>query len=347
MRLPCWPFEVEGQGLQPPTSEPVQEAAKEPPAPPTPTPPPVPPPVPPAVPVPVPVPHPPIPMPPPRSALPSSLPQNEEARYDIQYGILGSVGALSISVGGVTGAADGSEVINVHGAGEGAILGMGGTQRHIDAEFDPRALGSRRWTVIRLKSGQRLDEGTSDAATPGAGGAVILERHVPGQPPSRQTVTFAVPTSDPLGVLWRLRTAPPDVGQTTTLQLLDGQALWRVLVTTTAAGAPPPDSDLSAIRLEGELSPIFFDGRPDPDRPTRRFTLWLSGKTSHLPLRLEVPFGPSDIVMTLAEARIRKGRQPPDNPGVRSPAAPRPPSTTELGRRPDQVGTPVPGARSL
>ena len=279
--------------------------------------------------------------------MPLSLPLYEEARYDIQYGLLGSVGQLGFSVGGLTTGPDGSEMVNVHGAGAGAVWGLGGMERRIDAEFDPRVLGSRRWTIVRIKSGQHAGEGTIDTAASGDRGATLLERKAPGEPPSRQTVMFAVPTSDPLGILWRLRTAPPALGHTETLQLLDGLLLWRVRVTTTATDAAAPESDLSAIRLEGEVAPILFDGQVDPDRPTRRFTLWLSDKTNHLPMRLEVPFGPSDVIMTLAEVRKLA---PPRQPGAHDAGiliAPGPPSTDRLGPKPAQVGAPVPGARSL
>ena len=113
----------------------------------------------------------------------------------------------------------------------------------------------------------------------------------------------AIPTSDPLGLLWRLRTAPPDPGKTEVLHLLDGLTLWRVQITAGTARDILPDGNRTAIRLEGQLAPIFFDGRPDPDRPSRRFTLWLSDASDHLPLRLEVPLGLADVVMTLAEER--------------------------------------------
>ena len=41
----------------------------------------------------------------------------------------------------------------------------------------------------------------------------------------------------------------------------------------------------------------------DPERPTRTFTLWLSDGAGHLPLRLEVPIGLGDVVITLTGSR--------------------------------------------
>jgi hypothetical protein len=306
MRLACWPFEVEGQGAPP---------AEDPPA---------------ASPLAgdqglAPTPANPIPAPPPRPAVPT--PSFEEARYDIRYGILGSVGSLRFSAGGATETADGASVVKIEGSGQGAVLGLGGIQRRIDAEFDPGALASRRWTILRRRDGQKESEGTLDTGSRGAGDTLLLERVKPGEPPSRQTIAFTVPTSDPLGVLWRLRTAPPPAGHSETLQLLDGLALWRVRVTTAKRGELLPEVDVPAIRLDGEMAPIFYDGRPDPDRPARRFTLWLSHTADHLPLRLEVPVGWADVVMTLAETRkVRR---------------------TPVEQAPAQLTGPVPGARNL
>jgi hypothetical protein len=308
-RLACWPFEVEGQGLEQtePTAETpsVIEADKSR--------------------APATLPAKPVPPPLPRVLpVPPTLPLFEEARYDVRYGIFGSVGELKFSVRGVASAPDGSRFVPLRGSGEGAVLGLGSIRRGIDADFDPLALGSFRWTVRRHRSGEPPAAGIVDRVTRDGGGALLLERLTPGQPPSRQKLTFAIPTSDALGLLWRLRTAPPPAGRTETLQLLDGLALWRIRVTTALAREILPDADAPAIRLDGELAPIFYDGLPDPDRPTRRFTLWLSEKGNHLPLRLEVPIGPADVVMTLIEAR-------------------------HLGPAPsaDQLIGPVPGARIL
>jgi hypothetical protein len=135
-------------------------------------------------------------------------------------------------------------------------------------------------------------------------------------------VTFQTPTNDPLGLLWRLRTIPPGAGKSETHQLLDGLQLWRVDVTAARAAEILSDGE-TAIRLDGTLAPIIFDGHPDPERPTRTFSLWLSDAPGHLPLRLEVPVGLGDVVITLTGSR-----------------------KLASGRR-DQVGAPVPGARSL
>lgn len=306
MRLACWPFEVEGQGADQGSGQAPQDDALRfrPPA------------IringqvvgaPPAV--------PPDPPPPPRlSTLPASLPLFHQARYDIRYGMLGSVGTLTFSVGGVAERPDGSRLVKVEGAGAGAVLGLGAIARKIEADFDPVTLQSRRWSIVRLRNGQPDHQGIRDTGSRDAAGALLLERTRPGEPPSRETLNVnvpAIPTSDPLGLLWRLRTAPPNPGKTEVLHLLDGLALWRVQITAGTARDILPDGNRTAIRLEGQLAPIFFDGRPDPDRPSRRFTLWLSDASDHLPLRLEVPVGLADVVMTLAEERVLPRPLPP------------------------------------
>jgi hypothetical protein len=295
-RLACWPYEVEGH-------EPVAPAAIS-------APPPAPPPdsvasptaEPPSLPAAV-VPPPPPAVPPPKPRPPehprvAALPVQEEARYDVRYGLLGSVGEVMLSVGGIDAGADGTRVLKIRGVGQGAVLGLGSMRRRIESELDLSLLAPRRWTVVRQRPNDKDGGGTVDSGARGAGNAWTLERTNPGQAPAKQSVTFQAPTDDPLGLLWRLRTIPPGAGQSQTHQLLDGLQLWRVDVT--AAGAAEILSEReTAIRLDGTLSPIQYDGHPDPDRPTRTFTLWLSDGAGHLPLRLEVPVGLGDVVITL------------------------------------------------
>ena len=293
MRLACWPFEVEGQGdiATLPAAAAVSAVSSQPPSP-----------------------------PPPASAPPASLPRNEVARYDIRYGPFGSIGALSVSAGGLTTAGNGAAVVKLRGIGRGALLGLGGMQRRIEADFDSQTLGSRRWTVGRRKEGQRDDEETVDTGERNDRGETHLQRHKPGQPDETQAFKSSLPTSDPLGMIWRFRTAPPALGATDTMQVLDGLALWRVQATTVSQNDAVPDGAVGGIRLEGEIAPVHYDGSPDPERTGRRFRLWLDRQASHLPLRLEVPVGPLDLVMQLVDAK-------PMADG--------------------QVGTPAPGARSL
>ncbi len=239
---------------------------------------------------------------PPLKLLPASLPRHEQTRYDIRYGLLGSIGQLSLSAGGVTIEKDGSPIVKVHGVGKGAVLGFGAMEHRLDADFDPRALSSRRWKVARRKQGDDEKDETVDRGERGQRDELRLERRRPGRPDERFTLTPALSTSDPLGMLWRLRTAPPPLGASQTSQVFDGLALWRVRATTVAIDDRVPETGAPAMRLQGEWSPVYYSGEIDPDRTARRFTLWLAPTGSHLPLRLEVPVGPGDLVMTLAES---------------------------------------------
>jgi hypothetical protein len=87
------------------------------------------------------------------------------------------------------------------------------------------------------------------------------------------------------------------------LQLLDGQALWRVTISNASRRLL---DDRPTIRLEARAEPIFYDGRPDQaDRSTREFALWLSDDPARVPLRLEMPIGITDLVVALVDLERR------------------------------------------
>jgi Protein of unknown function (DUF3108) len=298
LRLTCWPFEVEGQG----------EGA----------------------------PLPAITSPSPAHApegggsqatrpvvLPPSLPRDELVRYDVRYGLFGSIGELVVSAGSVAYPPDGPPIVTVRGTGRGEVLGLGGMERRIESEFDVQALGSRRWTEARRKAGQRVEEETVDTGERSDRGQNRVHRRMPGKADETQTFMSVVPTSDFLGLIWRLRTAPPALGHAEVARVLDGLALWEVRATTVSADDPVPDRQgARALRVEGHLTPIYYDGGEDGARSKRSFTMWLDPRASHLPLRLEIPVGPGHVVLDLVEVkRVMAGA--------------------------DQLGVPVPGARSL
>lgn len=297
---------------------------------------------PPSLPPPVPQPLPPTPAPPPTPPPPlavehpraGSVPVQEEARYDVRYGWLGSVGEVVLSAGAIDRASDGFRILKLRGEGQGAVLGLGALRRQLESEIELVSLGARRWTAARPSAKAGAGGGPIDTATRASGNAWVLERATPGQPPARQTVTFQAPTTDPLGLLWRVRTAPPAIGHDESYQLLDGQQLWRVDLAA-ARRAEILAEGGTALRFDGTLSPLNFDGSADPGRPTRTFTLWLSDGPGHLPLRLEVPVGLGDVVITLAGARKLAVTPSPGPTRGAGPSA--------------QVAPPpaVPGARSL
>lgn len=247
-------------------------------------------------------------------------PHDETLRYDVRYGVFGSIGALQVSSGGLASRPGAAPTVRLQGVGGGSVLGLGSMHNQIDAEFDSWYRGSRRWTSARGDAGARtVDTGAWD------GGQAHLARRKPGAADETYNFRASVQTSDPLGLIWRLRTTPPPLRGTDVIQVVDGLAMYRVRVTTVAAADPVPEAapGVTALRLEGEVTPYFYDGRPDPDRTTRHFTMWLDPRAGHLPLRITLPFGPADVVLRLVDARV----------GLRAGAG--------------QVGAPAPGARSL
>jgi len=280
-RLPCFPVELD-QLPTPANDAVIQPAAATPPAAVLPPPPPPPPPTPTPAPLPIPV---------------SML---ENARYRIGFGLLGQVGEIRTAIQGdhTEGAV---RLVTIGGYGEGSILGLGRLRTQVDSQFDSSLLGSRRWTAARWKGDQTIID-VIDQARPGA---FTLERRRSGRATERQAANLSSPTFDPLGLILRVRIAPPTPGQTQVLQVMEGRALWRVTLST-AGTQPLPDSaaGIIALRIEGQMDPIFYDGRTDDaDRPHRTFTLWLSNDAARVPLRLSVPVGIGDVVVELVEVQ--------------------------------------------
>jgi hypothetical protein len=286
-RLPCLPVELGKVPTRPDEPAPMIEPQ------PTPQPPP-------AAPAPV--------MPPavvlalpPFPPLPVPVAMLEHARYRIAFGILGQVGEIRTTIQG-----DHTEgptrLVEVAGSGEGSILGLGRMRTRVESQFDSALLGSRRWTAARWKG----DQATIDVVDQANPGRITLERRRDGRPPERQAATLRLPTFDPIGFTLRVRISPPAPGETQVLQILEGRALWRVALTT-AGTQVMPDSPTAtrALRLEGRLDPILYDGRPDTasDRPHRTFTLWLSSDPARVPLRLSVPVGIGNVVVELVELK--------------------------------------------
>src|SRR5207247_1051505 len=97
----------------------------------------------------------------------------------------------------------------------------------------------------------------------------------PGKPDETQTFFSQAPTSDLLGMIWRLRTKPPALGQVEVALVLDGLALWQVTASTVALADPVPEGQgARALKVEGKLLPIGYQGpagRAGAARGCRRF----------------------------------------------------------------------------
>jgi hypothetical protein len=286
MRLPCLPVELGGFGpprpIVPPADAPPDADAPA-----------------------VALPSPPRFPAPPAAPPPAPLAMHEQARYRVDYGVL-SIGEIRLSIDGPP-ARDGERLVRAAGVGAGAILGLGRMENRVDAQFDAQGLASRRWVSAR-RSG---DGGLRDIIEQPRQGHVDLVRERDGAPAQRQAANLPGPTLDPVSFLLRLRVAPPPPGgPPQVLQLMDGQALWRVTIASVArTPLSAAVAGLASLRLEAHADPIRFDGSPDEgDRHRRDFVLWLSGDPAHVPLRLEMPIGPGDLVVALVD--IQRVSQP-------------------------------------
>lgn len=240
--------------------------------------------------------------PPPPVAIPPALAERERTRYRLEYGPL-SVGELTIAIGG---AGPGAKTVRAGGRGAGAVLGLGRMSNSISTDFDLERLDARRWNNAREDGERSLTDSAEQPAPGQVTGARFRTR-----PHVRQTpiqATFTAPVLDPLSFLLRLRAAPPAFGSPQVLYVLDGQALWRVTLRN-AGRAPLPEGavSVSTFRLDGQADPIHWDGSADEDasRHRRSFSVWLSDDANKVPLRLEMPLGPSALVVALTQISRR------------------------------------------
>jgi hypothetical protein len=223
-------------------------------------------------------PTPPPPMAPPP---PPALAREERAQYRINFGILGQLGELNINL---TPGAGG--VVQLLGQVKASIFGIGETEKRIVSEFDPTLQGARRWTSLKLTSGNSV----TDFARQPKPGTVALVRRRPGKPDQPETLVRKAAVMDPLTFILRMRLAPPRTPQV--FEVLDGHGLWLL----TIAPAVPVTGDFGrALRLEGKADPVFWDGSHDDDRPRRSFTVWLSDDELHTPLRLVMPLSVGEV----------------------------------------------------
>jgi hypothetical protein len=241
-----------------------------------------------------------VPAPPP-VAIPPALAQRERARYRLEYGPL-SVGELTIAIGGAT---PGAKTVRAGGRGAGAVLGLGRMSNSIATDFDLERLDARRWNNSR-EDGDRALIDSAEQPTPGqVTGARFRQRPHVRQSPIQ--ATFTAPLLDPLSFLLRLRAAPPTPGSSQVLYVLDGQALWRLTIQNAGrASLPEGTVAVATFRLDGRADPIHWDGSADEaERRRRTFSVWLSDDANKVPLRLEMPLGPSALVVALTEISRR------------------------------------------
>ena len=256
-------------------------------------------------------------------------PHDETIRYDVSYGLLGSIGSLRVDAGAPAGREGAPATVRLQGEGGGSILGFGAMRTRIESWFDAAVLGSRRWRSARGEpgTGGRADARApivDDGAWDTAGQAHLLRRE-PGRPDEAYSFRAALQTSDPLGLIWRVRTMPPALGASDTLQVVDGLALWRVRRHHDGAGGHGagrgPGAEGATRRGRGDARPLRRRARSGPSRAALHHVAVRA--PGHVPLRIAIPLGSGEVVLRLAEARRRAGTAPLSS------------------------ATPVPGARSL
>ena len=218
---------------------------------------------------------------PPAVSRPAAFPR-ETADYRVTFGILGQVAQATITYTPDTTAGPmAGKVVRAVGAGGGAVLGFGETQKRIESEFEPGSVAARRWTTVRSGGGKV----TVDAAEQARAGSLALLRKKTGEADLTEGFTRNAPVMDALTFLFRLRTALPTAP--TVYEVLDGRALWVARVSP----APPDPEDEKLLRLDGKIDPIYWGGSPDPERKSHAFSLFFTRDAYHTPVRLVVPSG--------------------------------------------------------
>ena len=219
------------------------------------------------------------------AAAPLAAFPRETAEYRVTFGIFGQVARATITYSAETGPAaagpSAGKLVRAVGAGGGAVLGFGETQKRIESEFDARALAARRWTSVRAKN----DNTTIDSAEQPRSGTLSLLRKKTGEPDLAESFTRTAPVMDALSFLYRLRVALP--AAPATYEILDGRALW---IAQISAARPDPD-DEKLVRVDGKIDPIYWGGGPDPKRKSHAFSLSFTRDAYRTPVRLVVPFG--------------------------------------------------------
>ena len=232
------------------------------------------------------------------SYLPPPIAVTENARYRVAYGVLGQIGEIRTSIEREP-ARGGERLVRVKGSGDGSILGMGQMHAEVDGRFDAARLGSRRW---KSASGQG-SKAITDVIDQPRPGELALERRLGSGAPERLWATLAMPVLDPLGFILRVRISPPAPGRSQTFHVMEGQALWRLTLATAGTEVLPDGAatPTAALRIDGKIEPVSFDGKPDDSRSHRSFTLWLSNDPTRVPLRMSISVGPGHLVVELVE----------------------------------------------
>jgi hypothetical protein len=129
---------------------------------------------------------------------------------------------------------------------------------------------------------------------------------------------------DPLSGFFALRALPLTDGGAIDLDVLDGNALWRVALTTHRGQSLRVERDAAAhpaIRIDGVARRIEDNGRPRAGMGPRNLTLWLSDDADRVLLRLEADTDLGRCALELTSyvppaTRAPGAERTPDLPGI-------------------------------
>jgi hypothetical protein len=235
------------------------------------------------------------PAPPRLPAFASQLPfAGETTRYRIAYGLLGDLGEVTISFSFPT------DAVHAVGSGSGSFFGLGRIEKSVESDLVQGKDNPRRWVTSRIQSGKTIVD-TVEQATPGQ---IAVLRRRSDRPEEGHHFSRQIPVMDPLAFLWRLRSQPPTRPET--FEVLDGRALWTIVMSPTRVQADGPKR--TVLILTGKADPIFWDGRPDDDRTGRTFKLYLEGDAQHTPLRLVMPLAVGEVRVDLTSVSHASAR---------------------------------------
>lgn len=220
---------------------------------------------------------------------------SETAKFGVTFGLLGQVGQLQVS--SAPPAANGRMALV--GQGSGSVLGLGAMDKKIETQFDPAHNDSHHFTITRVQG----EVTTIDVAHQHVPGAVDTTRNRTGRNPHALKVSRPGPVLDPVGLLMRLRIDLPTKHES--FEVLDGRALWRVMLTPAVAVT---DAGEERWRIEGRMEPISFDGRLEVERPTRTFSVFFAKDPHHTPIRMEMPIGLGTVEISLLG--VERGADP-------------------------------------
>ncbi len=128
---------------------------------------------------------------------------------------------------------------------------------------------------------------------------------------------------DPLSGFFALRALPLDEGQKLDLDVLDGNALWRVALDVHRGEKVRLEGDAAArpaIRIDGVARRIEDNGRPRAGMGPRHLTVWLSDDADRVLLKLEAETDLGRCALELTSyvpptARVADERAP-ELPGI-------------------------------